>query len=195
MQTVLDDAYWSNRYTIGTASWDLKAVSPPLKAYFDQLTNKNSSILIAGCGQAHEAAYLLSLGFKNITLVDVSEVLVSQLQQTFKNTNVKIYHKNIFEFTGQFDFIFEQTLFCAIEPKLRATYVNTMYNLLKPTGKLVGVLFGVHFEKAGPPFGGTLPDYQQIFSPKFNFKTFAPCYNSITPRQGTELFINCSKKL
>jgi methyl halide transferase len=193
MHTNLNDSYWSNRYAIGTATWDLKVVSPPIKAYIDQLINKDITILIAGCGNAHEAAYLLQQGFTNITLVDVSEVLVLQLQQTFKNTPVTIYHKNIFNFTGQFDLILEQTLFCAIEPYLRVQYINTMHQLLAPKGKLVGVLFNKHFEKQGPPFGGTSAEYIPLFKTKFNLLVFNECYNSVNSRVGTELFIIIEK--
>jgi hypothetical protein len=42
--------------------WDLGQVSPPLKAYIDQLTDKNLRILIPGCGNSYEAEYLLEKG-------------------------------------------------------------------------------------------------------------------------------------
>ncbi len=47
--------FWDNQYQQGNTGWDLKQVSPPLKAYFDQLVDKKLSILIAGCGNAYEA--------------------------------------------------------------------------------------------------------------------------------------------
>ena len=49
----LDEAYWNSQYNANTTGWDLGQVSPPLKAYIDQLTNKNLRILIPGCGNTY----------------------------------------------------------------------------------------------------------------------------------------------
>jgi 2-keto-3-deoxy-6-phosphogluconate aldolase len=72
MTEILDEQYWNNRYINNETGWDLRQVSPPLKAYFDQLENKNSSILIPGCGNAYEAIYLAEQGFTNITVIDIA---------------------------------------------------------------------------------------------------------------------------
>jgi len=49
------------------------------------------------------------------------------------------------------------------------------------------------FEKEGPPFGGSKNEYEQLFNPLFNIMMI-PCTKSITPRVGTELFIELQKK-
>jgi methyl halide transferase len=41
----------------------------------------------------------------------------------------------------EFDLIVEQTFFCAIDPSLRKNYFKKVHQLLKPGGKLVGLLF------------------------------------------------------
>jgi SAM-dependent methyltransferase len=191
----LNAEYWNNQYKTNEIGWDLNQVSPPLKAYFDQLENKNISILIAGCGNAYEAEYLYSLGFNNITLVDISETLVEALNEKFKNKSIKVIYQDIFEHKGNYDLIVEQTLFCAIDPSLRKKYVATMHHLLSENGKLVGLLFDKEFEKQGPPFGVCICQYEPLFSPYFTFNTFEDCYNSVMSRQGDELFINFSKKM
>lgn len=190
----LNADYWNNQYKKNEMGWDLQQVSPPLKAYFNQLENKNIAILIAGCGNAYEAEYLFSLGFNNITLVDIAIELVNVLKQKFSNTAIKIIHQDIFEHQGQYDLILEQTLFCAIDPSLRNNYVVKMNELLANNGKLVGLLFDKEFEKQGPPFGGYKCQYEPLFSPYFSFKTFEECYNSTKARKGEELFINFLKK-
>lgn len=190
----LNADYWNNQYKNNEIGWDLQQASPPLKAYFDQIQNKNISILIAGCGNAYEAEYLYSLGFHNITLIDIAEELVNALKTKFQNTSIKVLHRDIFSHSGQYDLIIEQTLFCAIDPSLRKKYVSKMYELLAEQGKLVGLLFDKEFEKQGPPFGGCKYQYEPFFSPFFTFKTFEECYNSIKSRDGEELFINFIKK-
>lgn len=190
----LNARYWENRYDQQTAGWDLGQCSPPLKAYIDQLENKQLEILIPGCGNAHEAHYLLKGGFTNITLIDIAENLVNKLKTQFEHTPIKVLNKNFFDLEGQFDLIMEQTFFCAIDPKQRKTYVNKVADLLKPQGKLVGLLFDKVFEADGPPFGGTRAEYKELFGSKFELKTLETAYNSIKPRENSEVFINFIKK-
>ena len=192
---VLDGNYWSNRYDAGTSVWDLGEVSPPLKNYIDQLTDKNIRILIPGCGNTYEADYLLKKGFINITVIDIAPTLVLQLKEKFKdNPHIKIILGDFFEHKGAYDLILEQTFFCALNPALRKDYVTKMNELLALNGKLVGVLFNRQFEEQGPPFGGTKNEYEPMFAKYFVFKTFDSCYNSFSKRKDAELFINLVKK-
>ncbi len=193
MPSKLQPIYWNNRYNAQETAWDLGACSPPLQNYINQLKNKAIAILIPGCGNAHEAAYLLAKGFTNITLIDISEVLVKSLQNKFKGQNIVIKCVDFFEFTGSFDLILEQTFFCALVPALRKSYVNKMASLLKPGKKLVGLLFNKEFETDGPPFGGTTLEYETLFKEKFEIKTMQTAYNSAKPRENNELFINLVK--
>lgn len=185
----LDADYWNDRYQNDTAAWDLGKVSPPLKAYIDQFAEKNLKLLLPGCGNAWEAEYLLLKGFTQITVIDIAPDLVQSLQQKFKDAtqSINIVCHDFFRFEGQFDLVIEQTFFCALSPNLRQFYVSKMYELIKPGGKLVGLLFDRAFED-GPPFGGSKQEYIDLFSPFFEILTMEPCYNSIPPRQGTELF-------
>lgn len=48
----LNETFWDNRYKKYDIGWDLGDVSTPLKAYFNQLENKNLKILIPGCGNS-----------------------------------------------------------------------------------------------------------------------------------------------
>jgi SAM-dependent methyltransferase len=183
----LNDTYWSSRYEHNQTGWDLHKASPPVKSYLDQWTDKQSRILIPGCGNAYEADYLLQIGFTHITLVDISHVLVAQLKQHFSGTPINILHQDFFEHNGTYDLILEQTFFCAIDPSLREDYAVKMKSLLATGGKLAGVLFNRHFE-GGPPFGGNADEYRNLFSKYFSIKTLETCYNSILPRQNSESF-------
>lgn len=191
----LGETYWNNQYEAKTTGWDMGEVSPPLKAYIDQLTNKDLRILIPGCGNTYEAEYLLTKGFTNITVVDIAPALVAQLKEKFASSpNIKILLGDFFHLTGEYDLILEQTFFCALNPALRKDYVAKMKELLAPGGKLVGVLFDREFEQQGPPFGGCKCEYEAMFEKDFNFRTFELCNNSFVKRAGTELFINLVKK-
>lgn len=191
----LNANFWDNRYKENTTGWDLGQVSPPLKAYIDQLDDKNSSILIPGCGNCYEAEYLIQKGFSSITLIDLSPTLMEQLRERFRNNvGVKIITGDFFNHSGKYDLIFEQTFFCAINPALRKQYVSKMAELLNQSGRLVGLLFSREFENDGPPFGGSEKEYRILFESHFNDITFEHCYNSFPARMDTELFVNLRKK-
>ncbi|MCU0404909.1 MAG: TPMT family class I SAM-dependent methyltransferase [Chitinophagaceae bacterium] len=189
---ILDDTFWSSRYEAHQTGWDLHKASPPLKAYADQWENKESRILIPGCGNAYEADYLWEKGFKHITLLDISSVLVEHLKDHFRDKPIRILHEDFFEHIGQYDLILEQTFLCAIDPALRKHYAMQMHKLLYPGGTLAGVLFNRQFE-GGPPFGGGVTEYQQLFSDWFDIHTLENCYNSIEPRKGNEVFFIVKK--
>jgi len=191
----LGKTYWNNQYDAQSTGWDLGEVSPPIKAYIDQLTNKNLRILIPGCGNTYEAEYLLQNEFTNIAVIDIAPILIAKLKEKFAgNPNINIILGDFFEHKGEYDLIIEQTFFCAINPPLRTDYVAKMKELLVPGGKLVGVLFDREFEQQGPPFGGCKCQYEPMFEKEFDFKTFELSHNSFVKRAGTELFINLIKK-
>lgn len=193
--TTLNEQYWNNRYETKATGWDLGQVSPPLQAYIDQLVDKNLRILIPGCGNGYEAAYLVQQGFTNITVLDIAPLLVAELQKQFTNEpSIKIIAGDFFVHQGKYDLILEQTFFCAIDPSLRPAYAKQMHQLLAPGGKLVGVLFSREFEAAGPPFGGKAEEYMAYFEPHFLPLVFEPCYNSVQPRAGNELFVILQRK-
>lgn len=193
--TILDDQFWDQRYLDNTAVWDIGDVSKPIKEYIDQLENKKISILIPGCGNAHEAEYLFQQGFRDITLIDISPVLVKNLKEVFKDKEgINIIEGDFFEHKGAYDLILEQTFLCALDPKLRISYFKKMKKLLNPGGKLVGLLFNCEFENEGPPFGGSAQEYEAYFRRRFKLKVWGSCINSIEKRQGNELFFIAIKQ-
>jgi SAM-dependent methyltransferase len=185
---------WDNRYLNNDIGWDLGEVSPPLKAYFDQLENKEIKILIPGGGNSYEAAYLFENGFKNVFVVDVSKTAIENIQKRIPDFPAsQLIHGNFFDVVAVFDLIIEQTFFCAIYPDLRADYVVKMNQLLTSKGKLVGVMFNVPLNNDKPPFGGDKASYVRSFKPYFKIEIFENCYNSYGNRKGRELFMKLIK--
>lgn len=193
----LNQDYWENRWQAQQTGWDLGEVSPPIAAYFSKLECQptNLSILIPGCGNAHEAAFLLKNGYANISVIDISPTACEALSTKFQNEidegKLRVFCQDFFEHQGQYDLIVEQTFFCALNPSLRNDYVTHMHKLLKPNGKLIGLLFDKNFE-GGPPFGGNKAAYQVLFEQTFNHVSITHCINSAPPRMGTEVWIEIS---
>ncbi|MFM7682738.1 MAG: methyltransferase domain-containing protein [Bacteroidota bacterium] len=193
MESKLNAAYWSQRYQNNETGWDVGSPSTPLKDYIDQIENKNIKILIPGCGNAYEAQYLFENGFNHVFVIDLSPIPLQNLKERVPDfPENQLLKGDFFELADQFDLILEQTMFCAVEPCLRMDYSRKASELLVEGGKLVGVLFNREFE-GGPPFGGTKEEYLGYFSTHFHNVYLEPCYNSIKPRQNSELFMICEK--
>ncbi|WP_255572911.1 TPMT family class I SAM-dependent methyltransferase [Hanstruepera marina] len=191
----LSESFWDNRYQNNETGWDIGGISTPLKAYADQLKNKDQKILIPGAGNAYEAEYLWYNGFKNVTVVDWSKTALNNITNRVPDfPKSQLIHGDFFELHYTFDLILEQTFFCAINPNLRQEYANKMHQLLNANGKLVGLLFNDKLNNDHPPFGGSKPEYINYFKPFFELEIMEACYNSIGSRDGRELFIKFTKK-
>lgn len=190
----MDADYWNDRYQTNRMGWDLGQLSPPLKAIIDGVTDKNTAILIPGAGSGYEVDYLLQQGFQDITVVDLAPLAIERLHNRVGNPPaLKTIIGDFFAHQGKYDLILEQTFFCALDPALRPNYTQHMHEQLKPGGKLAGVLFGITFPFAGPPFGGSIDEYRVLFEPMFAQVRLEPCELSVKPRLGSEWWVELSK--
>lgn len=194
---MLTKDYWQDRYEDNRIGWDAGQITTPIKEYFDKIADKSLKLLIPGCGNAHEATYLFEQGFTNLYLCDWAQAPLDNFAaQNPSFPKEQLICANFFELQeDNFDYVLEQTFFCALDPTLRPQYALKMSQILKKEGKLVGLLFGSEgiSGKEGVPYGGTREEYLNYFTPLFSTVSIEPCLNSIPPRLGSELFIELTK--
>lgn len=201
----LNEEFWTQRWNTGTTRWDMGHASPPLTKYMEQIGDKDLRILVPGAGSGHEAEWLWNHGFYNTVVIDIAAPALRTLRSRVPDfPAAQLIHGDFFDHAGTYDLILEQTFFCAIDPRLRPSYVQKMHELLAPNGTLAGLLFDFPLEVGmpgrppeapiGPPFGGSAEEYRGLFAPFFHIHTLAPCYNSIPPRAGHELFFILKQK-
>ncbi len=187
------EQFWTQRYQDGRTGWNIGYPSTPIKTFFDQLEDKEQSILIPGAGNAYEAEYAYALGFQNVYVLDIARPPLEAFHQRVPNfPEGQLLHADFFRHVGNYDLIVEQTFFCALEPtaKRRRQYAEHMHRLLKPGGQLMGLLFKHKLDLTkGRPFGGSLEEYRSYFEDLFEIEVMEDCYNSIKPRQGNEYFL------
>lgn len=188
------ETYWTDRYKACNTPWDMGTPSPPLTAYLQKLAHKDLEILIPGAGNAYEIEWLHENGFTNAHVMDISQIPLDNLKNRVPHfpDNLLLYG-DFFELNKQFDLVVEQTFFCALQPKQRKDYIEKMADIIKPGGKLAGVLFDFPLTEQGPPFGGSYEEYEGLFADYFTIHKLERCYNSIKPRMGKELFFELIK--
>ncbi len=189
-----DKAYWEARWANNQTGWDIGYASTPIKTYVDGLEDKSINVLIPGCGNAYEGQYMHDQGFTNVHLIDIAQGAIDRIADaapTFPKDQLIL--GDFFQHQGQYDLIIEQTFFCALEKDQRDAYAAKMFELLKPGGRLVGVLFDDPLFEEHPPYGGNKHAYLPIFEKHFEIEVFERAYNSIKPRADRELFISLRK--
>lgn len=194
-----DQSYWTERYAAAQMGWDIGYPSPPLRSYVDTLADRSIAILIPGAGNAYEAEYLWRQGFQNVKVLDIARPPLDNLARRLPDfPPANLLHENFFDHRGQYDLILEQTFFCSFPPtrENRRAYVEKMHELLRPGGKLVGLLFAFPLdpERNRPPYGGSAEEYRQLLEARFSVKTLAPATDSIPERAGNELFFVAKKE-
>lgn len=185
----LNAEYWNERYLSGSTGWDIGGPSPALMHFLERTVPKDAQVLIPGAGNAYEAIEAFRKGYKHIFVIDWAPEARKNFLEKYSDFPPDQYlSEDFFEHQGHYDFILEQTFFCALDPSLRMNYVKQMHRLLKPGGMLAGLWFDWDFE-GGPPFGGHLNEYKTLFSPVFTELAAYPCAESIAPRTGREVWM------
>ncbi len=191
--------FWNSRYLEKNTGWDLGRVSPP----FVHLVESGkiapySTVLIPGAGRGWEAIYLGRMGF-GVTCVDFAPeaIAAARLQSEKEGVKVTFIQEDLFlldpEKHGVFDYLLEQTCFCAIDPDRRADYVRMAVRMIRPGGELVG-LFYVHGREGGPPWTTTAEEVRGLFKRDFDFLEFAITEHSVESRRGEEILARLRRR-
>ena len=94
----LNKDFWENRYESNETGWDVGSITTPLKDYIDQLDNKELKILIPGAGNGYEAEYLFSLGFEDISIIDIVKIPLDNIRDRIPEfPEQNLIHKDFFE--------------------------------------------------------------------------------------------------
>ena len=186
--------FWEDRYKKGKIGWDLWAETPVFTAISEKL--KPGKVCILGCGNGYDAISFSKKGF-SVTAVDFARTPINNLQIAARSLSLSIetIKKDIFDlipdYSSQFDYIIEQTCFCAIDPGKRQQYSNLVHDLLKVGGKLIGLWMPLDKDiiDGGPPFGVKESEIKKLFSTKW--KIIEDCFptKSIEARKGREKLI------
>jgi SAM-dependent methyltransferase len=164
---------WENRYQQGQTPWDKSAPAPELKFLLDAGLLRGR-VLVPGCGRGHDARAIVAAGGGEVVGLDLAPSAVRDARLLGTAPGLSFEEGDLFqpprEWLGSFDWIWEHTCFCAIDPEDRARYATSTHALLRPGGRLLATFFidpGLDPGEAGPPFGVSKEELNRVFGPYF----------------------------
>ena len=186
--------FWEDIYLAGEAQWDIQGSTPIFKNFSNNLPVGN--LCIIGCGRGYDAIEFAKKGFK-VTAVDFASSAILSLKKMAEDENVslQIIERDIFtlmpDHENSFDYVIEQTCFCAIHPSRRKEYEVIVKGILKVGGHLVGLWFPLDkdIKEDGPPYGTTIDEVKSTFRNGWEITKEEFSEHSIKPRMGREKLI------
>jgi SAM-dependent methyltransferase len=163
--------YWEARYESSDMPWEKGDASPGLVDFLaahPQLVR--GKVCVPGCGTGHDVRAWAQAGFEAFGY-DIAPSAIRLAAQRTREAGLTAQFQQLDFLTAEppcrFDWLFEHTLFCAIQPAERDDYVRAVLRWLKPDGQYLAVNYLIPDED-GPPFGTTREELWARFSPEFN---------------------------
>ncbi len=165
------DTDWEDHYQRGETPWERGEPSPGLVDWLAAHPHApRGSVLVPGCGTGHDARAFARAGFR-VTGLDIAPSAVRLCHEKTQAAGLQAdFRLGDFlsdEPFARFEWLFEHTCFCAIDPARRDDYVRAVLRWLKPGGQFLAVHYLIP-DTDGPPFGTTRDEVIQRFSPHFD---------------------------
>jgi len=181
---------WESRYRAGDTPWEKGEASPPL---LDWLTRNAmpGEVLVPGCGSGHDVRAIAAAG-ASVTGLDIAASAVARASGFPPVGGERFIEGDLLAlpatWSGRFDWVFEHTCFCAIDPSLRQAYVRAVAGALKPGGKLLAVFYMDPdvTRGEGPPFGVGEEELSDLFGPYFELLCDEAPTRAYPGREGRE---------
>ena len=182
---------WDAAYERRETPWEKGKPHPALLDFLAENGPLAGEICVPGCGSGHDVR-ALSAPQNHVLGIDLATRAIAKAKSRPRVANEKYLLADLFDlpakFDGRFDWVFEHTCFCAIDPGQRNDYVATIVRLLKPRGKLLAIFFiNPDHDEEGPPYRVSTAELAEFFAAYFAVeREWAPA-RTHPGREGREL--------
>src|ERR1051325_8538370 len=161
---------WENRSQTNDMPWEKGEASPGLVDFLAAHPDlKRGTVCVPGCGIGHDVRAWAAAGFEAVGYdIAPSAVQLGRERTSAAGLSARFATGDFLKDAPPFlfDWVFEHTLFCAIDPGDRDDYVRAVSRWLKPGGNYLAVNYLIP-DTDGPPFGTTREELIKRFSPTF----------------------------
>lgn len=191
---------WEQQYVDGETPWDKGVPAPSLVDYLND-HEVAGRVIVPGCGKGHDVRALAgSAGKPDVVGLDLAPSAVSAAQSVPATGAESFVLGSWFdlpdEMRGSFDWVWEHTCFCAIDPEMREDYADAAFGALKPGGDLLGVFFIDPYDEdhrpgEGPPHGVEEEELVEVFcrDGRFSMEQRILPQRAFSGREGGELVV------
>jgi cyclopropane fatty-acyl-phospholipid synthase-like methyltransferase len=163
--------YWEQRYQTKDMPWEKGAPSPGLVDFLAAHPElKRGTVCVPGCGTGHDVRAFAKAGFAAFGFdLAPSAISLAEKKTEAAGLTAKFQLADFLrdEPPQKFDWLFEHTLFCAIQPRERDDYVRAVLHWLKPGGHYLAVNY-FDCGPDGPPWPTSRTEQLERFSPHFD---------------------------
>ncbi len=187
---------WEARYRTGDMPWEKGEPSPGLVDFLAAHPElPRGAVAVPGCGTGHDVVAWSKVRFETFGCdIAPSAARLGRERLIAAGLTAQIEVRDFLrdDPPRRFDWLFEHTLFCAIDPSERDNYAAALLRWLKPDGQYLAVNYLIPDED-GPPFGTTREELLRRFSPRFDLvDEWVP--RSYPNRTGLELMLWWKRK-
>lgn len=202
-------AFWNQRYASAETPWVLHKIPATLRSFLKRARTRGR-VLIPGCGTDHGVIRAFSDAGFDVTAIDFSRVAIAETTKALGNFGPrcephprwtggsprcephgrwtgKILRADFFEsdFGRRFDLVYERTFLCALHPRRWERYAKRVAELLRPSGKLIGIFF-YGTEPEPPPYPINKTQAAEIFGKYFRLNRDLKVSDSVPMFTGME---------
>lgn len=149
---------WKEAWRAGVTPWDAGASAPALLRLIDQDLVPAGRVLVPGCGAGYDLIALARTD-RQVTGLDLAEDARARFVAAAASLPGEVVYE-VADFFGYepeaaFDFVWDYTFFCALDPSQRGAWSERMKRLLAPSAILATLLFPFEdplSDRQGPPW-------------------------------------------
>ncbi len=192
----MNQTEWESRYQSGDMPWEKGEASPGLVDFLSAHPQlERGTVAVPGCGTGHDVRSWARAGFEAWGFdLAPSAIRLATEKTAAAGLTAQFRQRDFLKEAPEqrFDWLFEHTLFCAIDPSQRDDYLQAVLRWLKPGGQFLAVHYMIR-DTEGPPWGAHQEELMERFAPSFEFvEGWVP--RSYPNRTGLELMLWWRKK-
>jgi SAM-dependent methyltransferase len=158
--------FWEKRFRENFTPWDAGRVPSALEQFL-KTEPRGRRVLVPGCGSGYEVRAFAEAGH-DVLAVDFAPAAIERARRNLGALSERVHLADFFEFDfgARFDLVYERAFLCSLPRALRPRYVQRVFELLAPQGRLAGFFFFEDGER-GPPFGLSSGELEALLGASF----------------------------